>query len=109
VGLRIGRMGGSMDRHEARVRSVTPQVVDAGAMHKFAAPSVRSDIVLEAHNRGLQLQSAAARLDAGHAKDYRRTRRVRQLRRLAWALLLVALLLLAVQIAPVQDWIDGHR
>ena len=81
-----------------------PELVDAGAMHKYAAPRVPIDHALQAHGTGLELQAVAVDLSQVHAREWRRTQRVNRMRRTAWLLVAVAALLLAAVLLPVGTW-----
>ena len=92
-----------MSRH-ARVEDDKPVIVNAGAMHKYAAPRVHARLASEVHGRSLELQAAAAVLDVRHSREFRRARRVERLRRTAWLLVVLAAVLLAVAVVPDQWW-----
>jgi hypothetical protein len=87
-----------------KVRDDQPLTVNAGAMHKYAAPILRTEQFREAHSMGLELQVAAADLSKRHARDYRRSRRIRRMRRTAWMLVALAAVLLTIALAPLEAW-----
>ena len=94
-----------MGSHARRAREQEPPaIVDTGAMHKHAAPSVHVDRAREAHATSIELQSHAAKLDPKHQRRARRLRRMRRTVRFLVVLLLIAAALAVWRYVPVADW-----
>ena len=77
---------------------------DSGAVHHYAAPHLSADHARDAYRMGMNLQVVAAGLDLQHSQDYRRAQRINRLRHIAWALVVVAALLVTLTAAPLADW-----